>query len=435
MVDCRVFEKIERYIKTIDTNTDDKITQQELEKAGETNKIPSIWMQRIEDIANGNDISTDKIYTKLGLSHAEEADEDHTPDAESDGGKYRFKNDDPQINYQQAMRSAKFFIERSVEKWFSVDINKDGFSSNIEEARWGERNQNSTMNTGDLNETEYAQQYGLQKDNEAYNNYQSWIKGWKNEILYTTAYDYGVELSEDDIRALDEYAKKQINTHLFKSGQDRTSSLYNRLGSDAYTRLITDEETVSCCGGDITPPPASPDKRSCSYVFSSMNTENSVNSAEEVKNRLAWAAFKTPPEQYLNRNKDAVTVWQDMPDGIYKTYHTKWNELRKMTAEDFRNLLKPENESRLHAFELNSSMSVQQIVDYINIVETVTGKSFDSDDWSINAEQFEEIVKRVNGTWGDETILDGKTKEDILPERQELYEYLKNNGLLLQQFI
>ena len=64
MVDCRVFEKIERYIKTIDTNTDDKITQQELEKAGETNKIPSIWMQRIEDIANGNDISTDKIYTR-----------------------------------------------------------------------------------------------------------------------------------------------------------------------------------------------------------------------------------------------------------------------------------------------------------------------------------------------------------------------------------
>ncbi len=435
MVDCRVFEKIERYIKIIDRNTDETITQKELQKAGELNKIPSIWMQKIEEIANGQDISTDRIYTKLGLTHAEETDENHTPDAESDGGKYRFKNDDPQINYQQAMRSAKFFIERSVEKWFSLDINKDGICSNIEEERWNEHNQNNSMNTGDLNEIEYAQKNNLQRTDETFNDYQSWIKGWKNEVLYTTAYDYGIELNASDIKDLDEYAKKQINTHLFKSGQDRTSSLYNRLGGDAYTRLITYEETVSCCGGDITPPPASPDKKSCSYIFSSMNTENSVNTAEEVKNRLAWAAFKTPPEEYLNRSEDAATVWQDMPDGIYKTYHNKWNELRKISAEDFRNLLKPENKSRLQAFESNSTMSVQQIVDYINIVETVTGKPFDSDNWSINSAQFNEIAQRVNGTWGDETILDGKTKEDILPERQNLYEYLKENNLLLPQFL
>ena len=435
MVDCRVFEKIERYIKIIDRNTDETITQKELQKVGKLNKIPSIWMQKIEEIANGQDISTDRIYTKLGLTHAEEADEDHTPDEESDGGKYRFKTGNEEQNYKNAMRSAKFFIERSVEKWFSVDINKDGISSNIEESRWNEHNRNNSMNTGDLNAEEYAQRNHLQKSNETFNDYQSWIKGWKNEVLYTTAYDYGVELSEDDIRALDEYAKKQINTHLFKSGQDRTSSLYNRLGGDAYTRLITDEETVSCCGGDITPPPASPDKNSCSYVFSSMNNENSSNTAEEVKNRLAWAAFKTPPEQYLNRSKNAVTVWQDMPDGMYKTYHQQWNQLRNMKASDFRDLLRPENESRLKAFESNSSMSIQQIVDYIDIVETVTGKSFDSDDWSINAEQFHEIAQKVNGTWGDETILDGKTKADVLPERQNLYEYLKENNLLLQQFM
>ena len=99
-----------------------------------------------------------------------------------------------------------------------------------------------------------------------------------------------------------------------------------------------------------------------------------------------------------------------------------------------RELQKPENKKQLQDFEENSTMSVRQIVEYIDIVEAVTGKDFDSSDWEISAEQFMEINERVNGTYGDETVLDGKSKADVLPERKALYKNLKKNNLLLEQF-
>ena len=74
-------------------------------------------------------------------------------------------------------------------------------------------------------------------------------------------------------------------------------------------------------------------------------------------------------------------------------------------------------------------------VDYIDIVESVTGKNFDDNDWSINRNDYYLICEKINGTYGDETVLDGKTEKDILPERKELYDYLKKEGLLLTQFL
>ena len=44
------------------------------------------------------------------------------------------------------------------------------------------------------------------------------------------------------------------------------------------------------------------------------------------------------------------------------------------------------------------------------------------------------IMEQVNGTSGDETLLEGKTREDIPPQRQEWLSYLEEHDLLLEQF-
>ena len=106
-----------------------------------------------------------------------------------------------------------------------------------------------------------------------------------------------------------------------------------------------------------------------------------------------------------------------------------------MKASDFRDLLKPENKDKLDKFEENSNMTVRQIVDWIDIVESATGKDFDSNDWEIDPDMFHnDIMQKVNGTYGDEKILEGKTRSDISPEKQEWLKYLEEHGLLLEQF-
>ena len=59
---------------------------------------------------------------------------------------------------------------------------------------------------------------------------------------------------------------------------------------------------------------------------------------------------------------------------------------------------------------------VKQIVMYIDIVEAVTGKPWDSDYWKVDAEMFNKIRLKVNGTYGDKTRLECKTRADI-PEK------------------
>lgn len=74
-------------------------------------------------------------------------------------------------------------------------------------------------------------------------------------------------------------------------------------------------------------------------------------------------------------------------------------------------------------------MTEAQAEEYKKIILDVTdGK------WECSVEQFYEIADRVNGISEDPNILTGKTKADVPPERMEWYNYLKENGLLLEQF-
>ena len=124
-----------------------------------------------------------------------------------------------------------------------------------------------------------------------------------------------------------------------------------------------------------------------------------------------------------------------MSKAEYAAYQQDWQELRNMKAEDFRALLQPENKAKLEKFEENSNMTVKQIVDYIDIVEKATGKPYDSDDWTIsNKDFYDKIMPELNGTAGEEKILEGKTRADIPADKQELLNYLESHGLLLEQF-
>ena len=67
-------------------------------------------------------------------------------------------------------------------------------------------------------------------------------------------------------------------------------------------------------------------------------------------------------------------------------------------------------------------------------VESVTGKPWDSDDWDVSMEQWDIICQKVNGTYGDETRLEGKTRADIPENRQALLRFLEQKGWLYEQF-
>ena len=45
-----------------------------------------------------------------------------------------------------------------------------------------------------------------------------------------------------------------------------------------------------------------------------------------------------------------------------------------------------------------------------------------------------QIMEKMNGTHGDDKILQGKTRADIPANRQELLKYLEEHNLLLDQF-
>ena len=442
-------------------------------------------------------------------------------------------------NEMNCMNQMKFFAKRGVDKWFSLDINHDGHWSNVEQKlgekrMFGELPTSYTGLDSSMTNEQLAQLYDMKENIDDPDNEQ--LKNWLNEdindLKMLAKEQYGIELTDKQIIILKNEQKKQLNTWLLKTGDNATGNapLYNSLNCTAYTRLITTKDTVSCCGGDIIPPPAIPDKNSCAPVFGSLEAseENQKamkefgteldakvesgeitdaeatnrwddfykslglkNRADEVKNRLAWAMYKTPPKEELaltawdkmndeektmyadcqeilskmsneqlekllkpENEKECIafeqqnnishkdlekinarTIWVKMSDEQYNNYHQQYQQMRDMKASDFRELLKPENAQKRADFEKNSAMTVQQIVDYIDIVEQQIGVgNFDKDDWSVDSEQYMQITFAINGTAGDESRLEGKTRADVPENRQALLKFLEEKGWLYEQF-
>ena len=325
-----------------------------------------------------------------------------------------------------AMSDAIFKAERNVNKWMRIDANRDGSTDNIEDAKWENHNTDGGHLNGDLTTEEFGKKYNIKKNsNYKGNDFEDWCKQWiedKNPMVGIKEgikKQFGKDLTEEETQLLYDAMKMQANRWLFKD-----NALYGRLNLDAYTRLATPEQTESCCGGDVSTPPMAP-QNSCALVFGALAKEGDTNSAEDIKNRLAWAAFRALPKE----ETDSMSPVQ------YKMYQAEWNAVRDMKASDFRALLKPENKAARENFEKTSNMTVQQIVDYIDIIERSTGKSFDSNDWSVDTQTFfRKILPELNGTDGDDTILKGKTRADVPPEKQEWLNYLEQHNMLLDQF-
>ena len=346
-------------------------------------------------------------------------------------------------NEIRCMNDMKFFARRTVDKWFSLDVNRDGHWSNVEiklgDKRMFEGAKSDTSLDASMSNEQLSNLYNMKEKIEDPENKQleDWLNSWLDDLKQEAKEKYGVELNDKQIIILKNEYKKQLNTWLLKTGDNATGNapLYNSLNCTAYTRLVTTEQTVSCCGGDIIPPPAAPKKDICSEVFSDLEHEGASNNADEVKNRLAWAMYKTPPKEELATSEDASTVWQNMSDEQYNNYHQQYQQMRDMKASDFRELLKPENAQKRTDFEKNSAMTVQQIVDYIDIVEQQIGVgNFDKDDWSVDSEQYMQISSAINGTAGDESRLKGKTRADVPKNRQALLKFLEEKGWLYEQF-
>ena len=73
-------------------------------------------------------------------------------------------------------------------------------------------------------------------------------------------------------------------------------------------------------------------------------------------------------------------------------------------------------------------MTPDQVEKYKEIVESVTGKPWDSDSWEVSGKQW------MDSTYGDETRLEGKTRADIPANRQALLKFLEEKGWLYEQF-
>ncbi len=79
-------------------------------------------------------------------------------------------------------------------------------------------------------------------------------------------------------------------------------------------------------------------------------------------------------------------------------------------------------------------MKPEQEEMYKEIVESVTGKPWDSDGWEVSEKEWGIISEKINGTYGDDTRLEGKTRADIPENRQALLRFLEEKGWLYEQF-
>lgn len=438
-----------------------------------------------ESIFNTIDFDKDGFITEREIEHIKIIDDNHNGVLEES---------ELNKNKENVMKEALFFARRNIDKWFSIDINRDGKWSEVENTlaeprmRGDDPNKEHQLDASMTHE-ELAKKYNLPNSTEKnFYDLNKWMDEWAIYLKEIILDQYGVELSDADMINIKKEMIKQLNTWLFKTGDNETGDapLYNSLNEDSYTRLMTHDAAVSCCGGEITPPPAAPSKNTCEKLFNSfeytpeeremlrdleIKAENGEiteeeylekrkelelhNTADEVKNRLAWAMYAEPArvreikQEIKNEiqakiesgeisqeeaNNMEISVWERMTDEEYQQYHEQYMQIRNMTASDFRDLLKPENEEKRKEFEKNSWMAVSQIVQYINIVESETGVDFDSSEWVINQEQFSKISDKVNDINNDENLLEEKTLDDIPENRKNLFKFLEENGWLHDQF-
>ena len=61
-------------------------------------------------------------------------------------------------------------------------------------------------------------------------------------------------------------------------------------------------------------------------------------------------------------------------------------------------------------------------------------KPWDSNGWEVSEKEWGIISEKINGTYGDETRLEGKTRADIPSNRQALLRFLEEKGWLYEQF-
>ena len=294
-------------------------------------------------------------------------------------GKDGILTDKEKNNY--CMKQMKFFARRGIDKWFKVDRNRDGLASNVEWRGWETCNTNGKYLEGAMSNNELAQKYNIQEVNES--DIQAWIDGEIEDLKKIAKEQYGVELSQKQIIEIKKEQMKQLNTWLFKEGDGKDASFYQQLNLDAYTRLMSTEDGEACCGGDI-----------CEFSgFSPSNLkENGRYTAGEMKARLSWAENS----YQVDDNGKAVKInGQTVPSKM---------------------------------------MTPEQVQQYKEIVTSVTGKPWDSDDWEVTSEQWIIIGEKVNGTYGDETRLEGKTRADVPENRQALLRFLEEKGWLYEQF-
>ena len=368
----------------------------------------------------------------------------------SDDELVKFFNSNENIKNTNEFRRFKqvlFFSERTVNKFFITDINYDGKTSGLEQ----ERSQFAQMYRQTV--PRVLKDYFPNVEHPSGYDLKTWGDNWVRDTYpgrgqIALAKKHGVDLTDEQVQLLYDASLIQMNKWLFKD-----LSLYETTSNTSYTRLVTDEETSSCCGGGISAPPigsqvtACPRKEVSNFeemeenpfaeiksLYDANNiTEHTIfrsignvgyNNDYEVKNRLAWATFDTKSEAEV----------RVMTQRQYAEYQAEWQKVRDMSAADYRELLKPENAQKRADFEKTSLMTVDQIVQYIDIVEEVCQVDYDSKGWQMTSTQFKDVCARVNGNTQDENILTGKTRADIPPERLPLLKYLEDNGLLLDQF-
>lgn len=280
------------------------------------------------------------------------------------------------------MEQMKYFARRGIDKWFKIDKDRDGKGSNVEWKSWDTYNQNGKTLEGPMSNEELAKKYNMKE--EIVNDIQNWLDSEIENLKQEAKDMYGVELSQKQIIEIKKEQMKQLNTWLLKEGDNEDSSFYQQLNLDAYTRLMSTVDNEACCGGDI-----------CEYSgFSPSDLEkNGKYTAKDMKARLSWA------ENSYMVDDNGKTVYDENGQTI---------PAKMMTPE--------------------------QVQKYKEIVESVTGKPWDSDDWGVTIEQWYEIGEKVNDTYGDETRLEGKTRADVPENRQALLRFLEEKGWLYEQF-